>query len=375
MFFFCFLYHSCQDNKEKEISYPLLKVSTEVTKTSFFDLFEDAELICLETVDSSLIKKVTKIESWDNSYYILDEELSSLFRFDETGKYKDRIAKVGNGPGEYLYIYDFYLNKEKQRVDMFSPLGEFFCYNLHTFAFEKKYSLPKPPKSCWYFTGWTNDRYIIWSLALYPEEYAVNVVIPEKDSVVASYHNNQNWVLQTYCYPFYQDSKDDPHYFKPFECEVYEFTERGVEIAYAWDFGKKGIDFTNYKFPNSPDENRNFKEFFDMFDTGEISEAPFCFEWNNQTDKYYFARLRFAHRVKKNLFYNKETKDYMLFEKTMEGVSFSDPIYFTDEYMLFAVEPDKVEMLIPVLSDTEKQKINKIEESDNPILVKCYFKK
>jgi len=65
----------------------------------------------------------------------------------------------------------------------------------------------------------------------------------------------------------------------------------------------------------------------------------------------------------------------MLFEKTTEGVSFSDPIYFTDEYMLFAVEPNNIEMLLPVLSDTEKQKADKIEESDNPILVKCYFKK
>ena len=376
MFFCCFfLCFSCQNNREQEVSYPLLKVSTKVTNTSFFDLFEKAELICLETTDSSLIKKVTKIEYWDNSYYILDAELYSLFRFDETGKYWDRIAKVGNGPGEYLDICDFYLNKEKLRVDMLSPLSELYCYNLHTFSFEEKISFSKLLKSCWYLVGWTNARYITWSLPLYPEECAVNVIVPEKDSVVASYHSNQEWVLQTYCHPFYRDSKDNPYYFKPFENEVYGFSEEGMEVVYAWDFGKEGINLTDYKFPNSSDENKNKKDFSDTFNAGEISEAPFCFTRNNQTDRYYFSRLRFAHKIRKNLFYDKTTKDYMLFEKTTEGISFSDPIYFTDEYMLFAVEPNNIEMLLPVLSDTEKQKADKIEESDNPILVKCYFKK
>jgi hypothetical protein len=64
----------------------------------------------------------------------------------------------------------------------------------------------------------------------------------------------------------------------------------------------------------------------------------------------------------------------MLFEKTTEGILF-DPILFTDEYLLFSLNPENKEMIEPVLSEKEKEKLRYFEPTDNPWLVKCIFKK
>lgn len=66
----------------------------------------------LETNEQSRIGRVGKFIVHESRVYILDSTTKSLLCFNLNGKHIYTINKVGKGPGEYLGIYDFAVNKE-----------------------------------------------------------------------------------------------------------------------------------------------------------------------------------------------------------------------------------------------------------------------
>ena len=75
-------------------------------------LFDKIELIQLETTDSSLIGNIKKIELLDSSIYILDGTQRCILVFDNYGNFKKKLSKIGKGPGEYVNIGDFNVEKD-----------------------------------------------------------------------------------------------------------------------------------------------------------------------------------------------------------------------------------------------------------------------
>jgi hypothetical protein len=48
---------------------------------------------------------------------------------------------------------------------------------------------------------------------------------------------------------------------------------------------------------------------------------------------------------------------------------------FTEDAICLLVPTEDLELLLPVLDETEKAKVMKRKEDDNPCLLKLYFKK
>jgi len=377
IFIVTFLYSCGKVNDSINDVSVILKSSLEETKTSFFDLFERAELIPLETTDQSLIKSTRKVDCYDDTLYVFDDDLFAVFIFDGTGKYLNKVHKIGQGPGEYAYIYDFCVDGEKRTINMLSPLGVHYVYDFDT-QFVKSYNLPTPPDSHYRFGKFSEESYVYWSMIGPNGEYRnnnLNLVSLEQNKNLKHFGIKDHCHTQLYTsFPFY-NYKDSLFFMRPFSNDVYLLTEDSAMIAYSWNFGKEtmSIDVVNHKYPEHPDVNQANMEFYNMFDNGEVKEAQYCYVCQNQTDKYYYTRVRFAHNVRKNLFYDKSSNRTMFFEKVTEGISFN-PIYFSNEYLIFQIEPNQKDMLLPVLIDSEKAKLENIDEADNPILVKCYFK-
>ena len=354
-----------------------LKSSLEETKTSFFDLFKKVEIIPLETTEQSLIKFPQKVDCYDDTLYVFDEDLFTVFIFDRTGKYLNKVDKIGQGPGEYTLIYDFCIDKKNRTINMLSPLGVHYVYDFDA-QFVKSYNLPTPPQSRYKFGKYSDESYVYWSMIGPSGEYRdsnLNLISLELNKNLKHFGIKDHHYTQLYTsFPFH-NYNDSLFFMRPFSNDVYLLSEDGAKIAYSWDFGKETmcIDVVNHKYPEHPDVNQADMEFYNMFDNGEVKEAQYCYVLQNQTDKYYYSRVRFAHNVRKNLFYEKSSKKTMFFEKTTESISF-DPIYFSNEYLVFLIEPDQKDMMLPVLTDGEKAKLENIDEANNPVLVKCYFK-
>ncbi|MDR2413722.1 MAG: 6-bladed beta-propeller, partial [Odoribacteraceae bacterium] len=72
---------------------------------SVYDFANDVEpawdIVALETKDECLISSADKVFYRNNTYYVLDRKINTLFLFDSTGKFLSKINKKGSGPDEY----------------------------------------------------------------------------------------------------------------------------------------------------------------------------------------------------------------------------------------------------------------------------------
>jgi hypothetical protein len=93
------------------------------------DFIEKIDFVELETSENSLIGIISKICMIENRIYVLDiYKTRSLFMFDKQGLFIKKLAQIGNGPGEYLVINDFLVDKELQEVLLLVDGGRRIIY-------------------------------------------------------------------------------------------------------------------------------------------------------------------------------------------------------------------------------------------------------
>lgn len=79
-------------------------------------IFKKVSIIPLETNDESLFQEINRISISNGRIYIFDNKLDKICIFDEKGKYINQIHKVGQGPEEYIAIWDFCLDKKNNEI-------------------------------------------------------------------------------------------------------------------------------------------------------------------------------------------------------------------------------------------------------------------
>ena len=367
---------SCNRQVSNNKNYPVLKVTLDETKTSLFDIFEKVELIPLETNQEFLIRWITKVKYYQDTFYLLDDEQGALFIFDYTGQYINKIHRIGQGPGEYRYIYDFFIDTLQLQIGMLSPFGSVFYYDLNG-EFIKRVDLPNPPPGYRHVEVLPDNNCIFWSSTGTGDKWdALNIVSMEtgEKTVGSTYDENhilRSWALQV----FHRDENENVYFIRGFSNEVFMVTSDGLKTAYAWDFGNKHFDIKTYNLPNTSDRNADARRFRQLFMDGEISNA-YHFVLQDQTDLYYYANMRFPFDICKHLLYNKKTNSYHFFERTAEGVSFNTPVLITNEFVLAELDFKEKESIVPYLfSEEDKRRLANFKEEDNPCLLKLTFKK
>lgn len=89
----------------------------EIRFSSFVD---SISYIPLETREDCLIGKIEDIILSDSILFVLNEEQNTIFQFDRQGKFLRKIAKAGNGPGEYPVINQMAYNEKRQSISLAS---------------------------------------------------------------------------------------------------------------------------------------------------------------------------------------------------------------------------------------------------------------
>ena len=115
----CLLLFSCQPKNIKFGTEGGIDVNLDILRgveihTS--DLFKSAHTIILETKPECIVGNVDDILVFEREFYLLDKKGKSLFVFDMNGKFIRRIGKLGRGPGEYLYIFDFTIDPLNREI-------------------------------------------------------------------------------------------------------------------------------------------------------------------------------------------------------------------------------------------------------------------
>src|SRR5690606_26101942 len=78
----------------------------------FEDFFSKAAYIPLETSANSMIGNISRLCYFRDQFFILDKKGNSILIFDKKGKFLDKIEAIGKGPGEYISLMDFAIDRE-----------------------------------------------------------------------------------------------------------------------------------------------------------------------------------------------------------------------------------------------------------------------
>ncbi|MDH6312232.1 thioredoxin-related protein [Parabacteroides sp. PFB2-10] len=79
------------------------------------DIISEIRYIPLETTDNAMLMDIQDIRIDSGLFFILDSQ-PGLFVFDSLGVFKNTIGRKGNGPGEYIHIYSFYIDRNNKQV-------------------------------------------------------------------------------------------------------------------------------------------------------------------------------------------------------------------------------------------------------------------
>lgn len=110
---FCMLMMACVSKKEGNRSI----INIDLKKMSKSIVLDSVGSIVLETNDDALIGRVDKVLVVRDKVYVLDSEMTkALFVFNIKGKFLYKIRRVGKGEGEYLAPDDFTVNEDSGEV-------------------------------------------------------------------------------------------------------------------------------------------------------------------------------------------------------------------------------------------------------------------
>ena len=366
-------------SQTKETEDNVLKATLKETEVSLKDLFSRIEVIPLETNDTALMDHVHRIRKVNNKYYILNEDYPgftyiNILVYDAEGNFLHTIGKKGQGPEEYPYlIYDMDIDAEKDLVYMMSPSGMLYLYRTDG-SFVRKMNMPEG--LIYHGMQFLNSNQILsWAGGTDIDNDAMSVLDADSAKQIKGLwrdHNDPNWDIIEFTYAY-----QDKIYFTPsIDRQVYEVTSDSLRIAYEWDFGEDNYDASSVRSRlegltiAEKDEKWN-----EMRKTGGV---PYTLLKQGQTNKYYFTNVlgilgeRDDKGYAKNyfsLFYEKATGRSFYFKKTTEGLAIR-PDMTTEEALYQLIPTEDLELLLPVLDETEKAKVMKRVEDDNPCLVK-----
>ena len=366
-------------SQTKETENNVLKAALKETEVSLKDLFSRIEVIPLETNDTALMDHVHRIRKVNNKYYILNEDYPgfqyiNILVYDAEGNFLHTIGKKGQGPEEYPWlIYDMDIDAEKDLVYMMSPSGMLYLYRTDG-SFVRKMNMPEG--LIYHGLQFLNSNQLLsWAGGTDIDNDAMSVLDADSAKQIKGLwrdHNDPNWDIIEFTYAY-----QDKIYFTPsIDRQVYEVTSDSLRIAYEWDFGEDNYDASSVRSRlegltiAEKDEKWN-----EMRKTGGV---PYTLLKQGQTNKYYFTNVlgilgeRDDKGYAKNyfsLFYEKATGRSFYFKKTTEGLAIR-PDMTTEEALYQLIPTEDLELLLPVLDETEKAKVMKRVEDDNPCLVK-----
>jgi len=137
---------SCERNKTSFSIDDYLHVidlnKTEPVELKLSELFANVTPIVLETTQQSLIGKIDKVVVTSEYIIVLDLSIAdALFLFTKDGTFLHKFGRVGNGPGEYVSVWDFCYDTTGTVYMLDAQSSRINLYDIHTGSFLKSIKL------------------------------------------------------------------------------------------------------------------------------------------------------------------------------------------------------------------------------------------
>jgi len=342
----------------------------EMNEVSMFDLFSKIEIIKLETTEKSLVREVLKIIVEDKKIFIHDFPKSEIIVFDFDGKYISKIDNRGQGPDQYPNISDFEIDSTNKRLTLLSSVDR----NMHEYDlncnFIRKFKLPNITGAYQSFKFLNSKTIVFWTF-----DYNNRIKFYSiKDKIIfkETYPEKENLfnIFTRYEFP-YQNylTRSSRNLIQKVNDDC------SIENAYEWDFGDLNIDAEKLQKIQESVSSKNIREF--AKNVHASSNTNYIFNIQGGNSRYLYTQITRKNKFI-NIIYDTSKNKKFVFEKSTEGAMFN-PIFWTNDYVIgIHLDPNKsYDETIPntILDDKNILTKKKINEFDNPILIKYYFKK
>ncbi|MBU2554149.1 MAG: 6-bladed beta-propeller [Bacteroidetes bacterium] len=357
------LLFSCSEknqNTEREVEIIEIK-GKDLTQTgNLSDMILGFSLVPLETDSSSLIIEVKKVILHKNHYYIFDESAQKILKFTDAGKFVRQISSRGEGPGEFIEIHDFIIDKTRDII--FVP----DYYILHSFTLDGVFIKSLPLDFMGDVISQTNDD----KFAFYGgfEGFRLKFVDTLGNLVSSDipYSRINNAPVK---YIF--SSVADRVYFHLPACDtVFQIEDGKPKPAYFIDFGKKA--YSQQFFNNLPAKIQNDMGNYLNNQTDRITFYSFL-----PTENHIFFQLSFSNNYYSG-YYDKQSKKQLyinhneLKNDLFKSFFYFNPIGTSENKYIIAVPAHKFidNKESNVLSTEENRKIiSELSKYSNPVLM------
>lgn len=367
----CLLYANCK-SKDNDTFINLPKITIDIDKLEtikFHDLFSTMELIPLETSDSCLLGIIYPLLT-ENLYLMRDNTQQQISVFDKNGKFKYKIAHRGAAPDQYRYLTEIRLNPFTGNILLIESPDYIHEYDLNgTFLKKTRIDSITDIKD---IIPINKDSLIITSNNKLTDYYYF-------------YSSKQNKILShikdsTYHQAAYKFFRKGDHLFsyKWFDRIIYNIENHQFKPSYILDFGKYNHRQKNYSnIFQYMYENRHNEE----SDRAVIENFNYIIHDIQENDKYLFITIK---KIKKNsadiqilnIVYNKETKKSSILNPSKEGIILNSwNEILTNNYYITSFDAiNKDNLNSNLLDKNNKDKYDRIDENDNPVIIKYKFK-
>jgi hypothetical protein len=123
-----FIFAQCKNNA-KQIDENIAVIHClNCTKTLSFaennTLFPNVEYLQLETTDDCLIDEIKQVEVMDTNIFVLNNSENLYIFSKNSGNFVNQIGKKGQGPGEYLSIRGFFVDRKGKTLSLIDLWGK-----------------------------------------------------------------------------------------------------------------------------------------------------------------------------------------------------------------------------------------------------------
>ncbi len=250
-----FALFSCNSVTESSISNSeTIDIENRIGKSEVVKLSavaKSVEYIPLETNDSVLLSEISSLVYSNDRIYVSDN--SKIFVFDNKGNHIRTLSRKGRGPGEYLTLQSFKVDKISGSIFISDQLGKVTIYDsLHNYV-----SSVEPKVKSMFFTGFENFGDTLFFATFFSRTLESEMIM----------FNNQSKLIDSGLFktPSYKTDNDNksrviiPPLIFRHNNEIRCFARRGADtvfsinnklektVAYVFKFGKykEPADATN----------------------------------------------------------------------------------------------------------------------------------
>lgn len=343
------------------------------------EIAKEVKFVALETNENCFLDKdISKIEVFDGQIFISD--YSYIFRFDETGKFLNKIGKIGKGPGEYTKgMATFLIDRQNKELIFF----EMITKKMMVYDFEGNFIREKGIEFMPGLTEWVdNENMAVYNMGFtYESEPWKDLYMLNRDAKVIKKNKfkkqaDKRYGLMIYPPLFYRYN-EKTRYKNPHENIIYEVgIDNKPAPVYYLDYGKyekyNDIDDAEIKVRNGVGTNipnPKSREKIGLLGLSECDDFLFIYYGHKEERKvgvFDKQAKTFSQLI------DKESGLFGLHDDLFGGLPVFPKSGITDDTLYMHYHAWEVKSYLDGNSKIKpelKEVVDSLDENDNPVLI------